>query len=83
MASSSKRPWAAPLREMHVCISARGPEKTTWKATWRTAEKGDEKDLTAVLAEGEWPKGIASKEDAVRAAGAIMTQLWEAFLKTE
>lgn len=83
MASSSKRPWAAPLREFRLAISSRGPEKTSWVVTWRTAEKGDEKDLTATLADGEWPKGIQTKEDAVRAAGAVMAQLWDTFVPKE
>lgn len=80
MASSSKRPWAAPLRELRIGISSRGGDRTGWTATWRTAQKGDEKDVSAVLAAGEWPKDIATKEDAVRALGAVVTQLWDTFL---
>lgn len=75
--------WASPLRQITVSINARSADKTTWSVVWRTADKGDAKDVRAILADGEWPKGIDTREDAVRALGAIASQLWHTFLAEE
>lgn len=71
--------WQAPLRQLSVTIIAHVGDETRWKATMKTADKGDAKAKEAVLGEGVWPKRVESRQDVVRALRALTVELLAAF----
>ena len=75
-----KGTWQASLRQLNVSVVSRGSGRTTFKVSWRTADKGDARDVTATLADGDWPKDIRSKEDAIRALINVVVALDRSFL---
>lgn len=80
MASKNPATWQAPLQQISVSITSRGNGSTGFRVTHRKASKGDAKDVTAVLAEGSWPKDIKSLEDGLRALIHVVIGLERAFL---
>lgn len=81
MASKNPTVWQAPLQQITVSITSRGRGSTGFRVTHRRAAKGDAKDVTAVLAEGAWPKDIGSMEDGLRALIYVVIALERAFLQ--
>lgn len=75
-----KGSWQAPLRQLNISVASRGAGRTTFRVTYRSAEKGDMKAVEAVLADGEWPKDIRHKEDAIKALINVVIGLERSFL---
>lgn len=78
---TAKGAWQAPLRQLTVIVHSRGAGKTTFSVQWRTADRGDLKAIQATLADGDWPKDIRSKEDAIKALINVVIALERSFLK--
>lgn len=81
MASKNPAVWQAPLQQITVSITSRGAGSTGYRVTHRRAAKGDAKDVTAVLAEGTWPKDIRSMEDGLKALINVVIGLERSFLR--
>lgn len=77
------RTWQSPIRQLTVTVIAHAGDDTRWKATMKTADRGDAKAKEAVLGEGSWPKRIESRQDAVRALRALTVELLAAFDDTK
>lgn len=74
--AGTSRRYEAAHRTLSVTICSYGDKPTGWLVTYKSNEKGDTRQVEAVLDRGEWATRADGVDDHVRALVWLARKLW-------